>query len=61
MLQSEGRRLRCSLIRCAQAGSRLVLKHGAKLIRPLIVLVCLAVAARLLADPANPLRLWLGV
>lgn len=45
----------------AQAGSRLVLKHGAALIRPLIVLVCLAVAARLLADPDNPLRTWLGL
>ena len=43
----------------AQIGSRLALRHGARLIRPLIVLVCLAVAARLLADPANPLRLWL--
>lgn len=43
----------------AQVGSRLVLKHGSRLIRPLIVLVCLAVAARLLADPANPLRVAL--
>lgn len=45
----------------AQIGSRLALKHGARLIRPLIVLVCLAVAARLLSDPNNPLRLWMGV
>jgi uncharacterized membrane protein YfcA len=44
----------------AQIGSKLALKHGARLIRPLIVLVCMAVAARLLADPANPLRLWLA-
>jgi uncharacterized membrane protein YfcA len=45
----------------AQLGSRLVLKHGAKLIRPLIVIVCLAVAARLMSDPANPLRALIGV
>lgn len=44
----------------AQIGSRLVLRHGAKLIRPLIVLVCLGVAGRLLADPTNPLRLMLA-
>jgi uncharacterized membrane protein YfcA len=42
-------------------GSRLVLKHGSKLIRPLIVIVCLAVAARLMSDPANPLRALIGV
>lgn len=40
----------------AQLGSRLALRFGAGLIRPLIVLVCCAVALRLLADPANPLR-----
>ncbi|PSC03878.1 hypothetical protein SLNSH_16545 [Alsobacter soli] len=40
----------------AQVGSRLALRHGARVIRPLLILVCLAVAARLLADPANPLR-----
>lgn len=45
----------------AQVGSRLVLKHGARLIRPLIVLVCFAVALKLLSDPANPLRAFLGI
>jgi uncharacterized protein len=40
----------------AQLGSRLAIRMGAKLIRPLLILVCVAVAVRLLADPANPLR-----
>jgi uncharacterized membrane protein YfcA len=43
----------------AQIGSRLALKHGVRLIRPLIVLVCLTVAARLMLDPAHPLGMWL--
>lgn len=45
----------------AQIGSRLAMKNGAKLIRPLLVVSCLAMAARLLIDPANPLRLALGL
>jgi uncharacterized protein len=40
----------------AQLGSRLALKRGAGLIRPLVVAVSLAAAARLMADPASPLR-----
>ena len=39
----------------AQIGSRLAIRMGARLIRPLIVIVCCAVAIRLLMDPANPL------
>jgi uncharacterized membrane protein YfcA len=48
----------------AQLGSRLALRRGAKLIRPLLVVVSAAAAVRLLADPANPLRgalAWLGL
>jgi hypothetical protein len=44
----------------AQAGSRLAMKSGAKLIRPLLVVTCIALAIKLLADPANPVRVWLG-
>ncbi|MCP8938626.1 TSUP family transporter [Alsobacter sp. SYSU M60028] len=44
----------------AQIGSRLALRMGARLIRPLIVVVCCAVALRLLMDPANPARAWLS-
>jgi uncharacterized protein len=40
----------------AQIGSRLAMRWGASLIRPVLVVVCLLVAGRLLWDPANPLR-----
>ena len=40
----------------AQLGSHLAIKNGAKIIRPLLVVVCLAMATKLLLDPANPLR-----
>ena len=40
----------------AYAGSHLALRHGAKLVRPLLVVVCCAMAVRLLLDPANPLH-----
>lgn len=39
-----------------QVGSRLALRHGARLIKPILVVVAGAMAIRLLADPANPLR-----
>lgn len=45
----------------AQLGSRLAMRIGAKLIKPLLVIGCVALAVKLLADPANPLRVWLGV
>ncbi len=40
----------------AQVGSRLAIKNGAKIIRPVLVIVCCAMAIKLLLDPANPLR-----
>ncbi len=40
----------------ARIGSRLAMKNGARLIKPLLVLVCLALAVRLLAD--GNYRLW---
>lgn len=40
----------------AHVGARLAMKVGARLIRPLLVIVCCAMAAKLLSDPANPLR-----
>lgn len=45
----------------AQAGSRLAMRSGARVIRPLLVVACIALAIRLLADPVNPLRVWLGL
>jgi len=40
----------------ARLGASLAVKIGARLIRPLLVVICLALAAKLLLDPANPLR-----
>lgn len=45
----------------ARIGSALAIRNGAKLIKPLLVIVCVALAVRLLIDPAHPLRLMLGV
>jgi hypothetical protein len=45
----------------AQTGSRLAMKNGARLIKPLLVITCVALAIRLLADPTNPIRVWIGV
>lgn len=39
-----------------QVGSRLAIRHGARLIRPILVAMSCAMAARLLMDPGNPLR-----
>lgn len=45
----------CAMIG-AQLGSRLALRSGARIIRPLLIAVCCLTAARLLLDSANPLR-----
>jgi uncharacterized membrane protein YfcA len=45
----------------AQVGSRVAMKGGAKVIKPLLVVTCVALAIKLLSDPANPVRVWLGV
>lgn len=42
----------------AQTGSNLAMKRGSKIIRPLLVLTCVALAAKLLSDPAYPLWHW---
>lgn len=44
----------------AQIGSGLAVRFGARLIRPLIVVIACAMAARLLADADNPLRVVLA-
>lgn len=41
-------------------GSRAALRFGPGLIRPLLVIICLAMVARLLMDPQNPLRVWVA-
>lgn len=45
----------------AQLGSRLAMRSGAKIIKPLLVITCVALAGKLLADPAHPVRVWLGI
>jgi len=45
----------------ARTGAYFAIRNGARLIKPLLVVVCLALAAKLLADPANPLRLLLNL
>lgn len=42
----------------AQLGARVAIRNGARVIRPLLVLVCILMAIRLLFDPANPLRAY---
>jgi uncharacterized membrane protein YfcA len=37
-------------------GSHTAMRFGPRVIRPLLVIVCLAMVAKLLSDPANPLR-----
>ncbi|MEZ0172518.1 TSUP family transporter [Microvirga sp. TS319] len=44
----------------AQVGSRLAMRLGSRIIRPLLVLVSAAMALRLLVDPANPWRVILS-
>ena len=45
----------------AHLGSRYAMKKGARIIKPLLVIVSVALAIRLLADPTHPLRTWLGI
>ena len=45
----------------ARVGAALAIAKGARLIKPLLVVACVALAARLLMDPTHPLRLFLGV
>jgi uncharacterized membrane protein YfcA len=44
----------------AQFGARLAIRFGSRLIKPLLVLVSMALAVKLLTDPANPLRAMTG-
>lgn len=44
----------------AQTGSHLAMKNGAKIIKPLLVVTCIALAIKLISDPANPVRMWIG-
>ena len=45
----------------AQLGARVAMKTGAKLIKPLLVIVCVILAYKLLEAHDNPLRQWLNL
>jgi len=45
----------------ARIGAALAMRKGARLIKPLLIIVCLALAVRLLLDETNPLRLAIGL
>jgi uncharacterized membrane protein YfcA len=42
----------------ARLGSSLAIKNGGKIIRPMLVLACSAMAVKLLSDPAHPIWTW---
>ncbi|MGV2980170.1 TSUP family transporter [Camelimonas sp. ID_303_24] len=44
----------------ARIGAHLAIRNGARLIRPLLVIACCAMALRLFLDPAGPWRSMLG-
>lgn len=44
----------------AQIGASLAMKIGARIIKPLLIIVSLSLAVRLLMDPTNPIRQWIG-
>jgi len=44
----------------ARIGAGLALRRGAALIKPLVVVVCLIMAVRLMLDPSHPVGAWLG-
>ena len=44
----------------AQIGASLAMKVGSRIIKPLLIVVSLALAVRLLMDGTNPLRQWVG-
>ena len=48
----------CSMLG-AQIGSRLAIKQGARIIRPLIVITCCALSIKMLADPTNPVHAYI--
>lgn len=45
----------------ARVGAALAMKSGARLIKPLLIIACVALAVRLLLDETNPLRQAVGL
>jgi uncharacterized protein len=44
----------------ARVGAAMAMKNGATIIKPLLIIVCLALATKLLLDADNPVRIWLS-
>lgn len=44
----------------ATAGALVAMRVGSKLIKPLLIITCITLTIKLLMEPNNPLRLWLG-
>ncbi|WP_099864807.1 TSUP family transporter [Pararhizobium haloflavum] len=42
----------------ARLGAALAMRNGARIIKPLLVIVCILLAARLLLDPEHPIRIF---
>lgn len=45
----------------ARLGAMLAMRVGARLIKPLLVVACVALAVKLLLDPTNPIRTFIGL
>ena len=45
----------------AWLGARMAMRSGSRLIKPVLVTVCLVLAVRVMADETNPIRQWLGL
>jgi uncharacterized membrane protein YfcA len=44
-----------------QLGAGMAIRWGGRAIKPLLVVISLALTVKLVSDPANPLRGWLGI
>ena len=50
----------CANIAGNQLGARIAIRYKGRGVRPLLVFMSIALTAKLLSDPANPLRLFVG-
>ena len=55
-----GLAMACGSIAGNQVGAHTAMRFRGRGVRPLLVVMSLALTVKLLANPANPLRLWLG-
>lgn len=59
VLWSAGLVMAVGSITGGQIGSRLAMRYGSRLIRPLLILISLALTAKMLIDPKNPVHIFL--